>query len=66
MTSLIGPKGDTGHRPTTTRCPVVVPKAAISPSKRQRKAATDRFVRRVLNSYHRLVGAIFPNVPLQT
>jgi hypothetical protein len=41
MTSLNGPKGDTHHRPTTTRCPVVVPKAAISPSKRQRKVGPD-------------------------
>ena len=41
MTSLIGPNGDIGHRPTTMRWPVAVPKAAISPSNRQRDRVTD-------------------------
>lgn len=41
MTSLIGPNGDTGHRPTTMRWPAAVPKAAISPSNRQRDPVPD-------------------------
>jgi hypothetical protein len=42
MTSLIGPNGDTGHRPTTMRWPAAVPKAAISPSNRQRGRVAGR------------------------
>src|SRR3712207_1207748 len=53
MTSLNGPNGDTGHRPTTRRCPVVVPNAAISPSKRQRTAVADRLAERL---WQRLEG----------
>jgi hypothetical protein len=46
MTSLIGPNGDTGHRPMTMRWPVVVPKAAISPSNSQRAGASDHRCRK--------------------
>src|SRR4051812_34010960 len=52
IASAIGPNGDTGQRPITTRVPLVVPNPVISPTKRSLVAT------RPVNSWRRRVGRV--------